>query len=103
MAAGQVASPEIEAGNDLILSVNITRFNLPLTNITWRHGGDISTGVDDRVMVTTNYSQTDPPVTSTFQLSSLIPLDSGMYVVIATNPVGSENFSFNVAISGKLT
>ena len=102
LAAGQVTSPELEAGNDLMLSVNITRFNLGLTIITWIHGGNILTSGVDRVTITTSSPLTSPPVMSTLQRTSLIPLDFGMYVVTATNPVGSATFTFDVEVSGIL-
>ena len=101
MAAGQVVSPELEAENDLMLSVNITRFNLALTNITWSHGGNILTSGVDRVTINTS-SLTSPPVMSTLQRTSLIPLDLGIYIVTATNPVGSVTFTFDVEVSGIL-
>ena len=100
MAAGQVASPELEAGNDLMLSVNITRFNLALINITWSHGGNILTSGVDRVSITTSSPLTSPSVMSTLQRTSLIPLDLGMYVITATDPVGSATFTFDVEVSG---
>ena len=102
MAAGQVASPELEAGNDLMLSVNITRFNRALTSITWSHGGNILTSGVDRVSITTSSPLTSPPVKSTLQRTSLIPLDLGMYIVTATNPVGSDTFTFDMEVSGIL-
>ena len=102
MAAGQVLSPELEAGNDLMLSVNITRFNLPLTNITWSHAGNILTSGVDRVSITTSSPLTSPPVMSTLQRTSLIPLDFGIYVVTATNPVGNDSLTFDVEVPGIL-
>ena len=102
MAAGQVVSPELEAGNDLRLSVNITRFNLALAIITWSHGGSILTDGVNRVTITTSSPLTSPPVMSTLQRTSLIPLDFGMYVVTATNPVGSDTFTFDVEVPGIL-
>ena len=102
LAAGQVASPELEAGNDLMLSVNITRFNLGLTNITWSHGGNIITSGVGRVTITTSSPLTSPPVMSTLQRTSLIPLDFGMYVITATNPVSSDTFTFDVEVPGIL-
>ena len=102
LAAGQVVSPELEAGNDLMLSVNITRFNLALSIITWSHGGNILTDGVDRVSITTSSPLTSPPVMSTLQRTSLIPLDFGMYVVTATNPVGSVTFTFDVEVPGIL-
>ena len=102
MAAGQVESPELEAGNDLMLSVNITRFNLALTNITWSHRGNILTSGVDRVTINTSSPLTSPPVMSTLQRTSLISLDLGIYIVTATNPVGSVTFTFDVEVSGIL-
>ena len=102
LAAGQVASPVLESGNDLMLSVSITRFNLPLTIITWSHGDHIFTSGVDRVTINTSSPLTSPPVTSTLQRTSLIPLDFGMYVVTATNPVGNDSFTFDVEVPGIL-
>ena len=102
LAAGQITSPELEAGNDLMLSVNIARFNLPLTNITWSHGGNILTSGVGRVTITTSSPLTSPPVMSTLQRTSLIPLDFGMYVITATNPVGNDTFTFDVEVPGIL-
>jgi len=80
LAAGQVMNPQLEAGNNLTLSVSITRFNRPLTNITWTHSGNILTNLMDRVIIN-NSLLTSPPVISTLQRTSLIPLDFGFYVV----------------------
>ena len=95
-----MATPElVEAGNNLTLSVNITRFNRPLTSITWSHSGNVLTDGVDRVTI--NSPTVDsPPVISTLQRFSLIPLDFGMYLVNVTNEVGSDTFTFDVEVPG---
>ena len=99
LAAGQIATTEPEAGNNVILSVNITRFNRPLTSINWSHSGNVLTDGVDRITI--NSSTLDsPPVISTLQRSSLIPLDFGPYLVNVTNEVGSDTFTFDVEVPG---
>ncbi len=102
LSTGYNQTVELQAGNDLMLSANITRFNLPLTNITWNHSGDIVTDGMDRVTITTSPSLNTPPVISTLQHISLIPIDFGTYIVTATNDVGSATFTFTVVVSGIL-
>ncbi len=101
LSTGHNQTVQLQAGNDLMLSVNITRFNLPLTNITWNHSGNILND-GDRVTITTSPSLNTPPVISTLQRISLIPIDFGTYIVIATNDVGSATFTFNVDVPGIL-
>ncbi len=95
-------SPEVLAGNTLELSVNITSFNLPLTSITWTHNGNVLTSGQDSVTIT-NPSLSDPsPVVSMLIRASLIPLDSGNYSIMSTNPEGSSTYTFQVTVTGKL-
>lgn len=101
LATGQIQSLEISAANNLTLSVNITKFNVPLTNITWTHGGNILNSGVDRVTVTNSLSLLLSPVMSTLHLTSLIPLDSGLYTITSSNPVGSRSLTFNVTVTGE--
>ncbi len=96
-------SPEVLAGDTLELSVSITSFNLPLTNITWTHNGNVFTTGQERVAIS-NHSLSDPaPVVSMLTRTSLIPLDAGNYTIMATNPEGSSTYTFQVTVTGKLT
>ena len=94
-------SIEIEAGKNLSLAVRITTFNYPLTNITWTfNDANIIDGQDRNIL--TIPSLTEPaPVISTIQRSFVVPIDSGMYSISATNPVGNSVISFNVTVRGK--
>ncbi len=94
-------SPEVLAGSTLELSVNIASFNLPLTSITWTHNGNVLTSGQDRVTIT-NPSLSDPAPVVSITRASLIPLDSGNYSIMATNPEGSSTYTFQVTVSGML-
>ena len=93
LAAGQIRT-ELEAGNNLTLSVNITRFNAPLTSITWNYSGNILTDAIN------SPSLESPPVVSSLQLTSLTPQDIGYYVVTAVNKFGSDDVTFEVNVLG---
>ena len=95
-------SPEVLAGNTLELSVNITSFNLPLTNITWTHNGNALTSGQDSVTITNPSLSDSAPVVSMLMKTSIIPLDSGNYSIMATNPEGSSTYTFQVTVTGKL-
>ena len=94
-------STNVVVGAELNLSITIVRFNLPLTNITWMHNGNILVDKEKRVTIT-NPNLSDPaPVMAMLQRTSLIPLDSGEYVVTATNSVGSGMLNFSVTVIGE--
>ena len=91
----------LQVGDNLTLSVNITRFNRPVTSITWSHSGNILTDGVDRVTINSP-TLDSPPVISTLQRSSLALQDFGLYVVTATNQVGDASFTLDVAVPGML-
>ena len=97
-------TPEIEAGSTLSLAVNISAFNLDLTNITWSHNGTnlMSVQGQNRISITSSSLSTPAPVSSTLERTSVIPLDAGEYTVSANNPAGSSNFTFQVVVTGKV-
>ncbi len=95
-------SPEVLAGNTLELSVNITSFNLPLTNITWTHNGNALTSGQDRVTITNPSLSDSAPVVSMLMRTLIIPLNSGNYSIMATNSEGSSTYTFQVTVTGKL-
>lgn len=80
------------------LQVFITRFNPPLTNITWTHEGS---SVLDRVETMESSSPDQTLTIVTLLRTAAIPIDAGSYVVTAANIVGSTDFIFNVIITGK--
>ena len=99
----QVASPEVMANGELIMSASISNFNIPLTSISWTQLGDPRDGSEDRVNIT--HSAMLPvatrTVTSTFILNQTIPADTGNYSVTATNDAGSDTFIFTVSVIGE--
>ena len=102
LAADQLKSLEIPAGNNMTLSVQITRFNVPLTDITWSHEDNILTSGADRVTITNSPSLSFSPVSSTMHRTWLIPLDSGLYIANSSNIIGSGTLTFNVTVTGEL-
>ena len=95
-------TPEIEVGSTLSLAINIRAFNLDLTDITWSHIGSVVMSGQDRITITSPSLSTPAPVSSTLERTSVVPLDAGEYTVSATNPAGSSNFTFQVAVTGKI-
>lgn len=101
--AGQISSPEIIVGENLILSVNIPTFNHPLTVITWTQQGNMLSEADERVTIsnTAVLPATSGPVTSTLQLNSVSLQDSGTFSFTAANAAGNNTLTFMVTITGK--
>ena len=94
-------SIEIEAGNNLSLAVRITTFNYPLTSIIWTfNDANINDGQDRNILIIPSLTD-QAPVISTIQRSFVVPIDSGMYSINATNPVGNSVISFNATVRGK--
>ena len=84
----------------LTLSVNITEFNLKVTDIVWlNNDGTIVSHTSDVYTITN--SSLDAPVgkTSLFVESVTSPVVyGGIYQVTVTNPAGSDTSTFNVSI-----
>ena len=94
-------SVEVVTDTALTLTVNITGFNLPLTDITWSIGG-VQVNDSTGNITITNASTDRPPATSTFILDSVqLPIESGLYSVVATNDAGSDMTTFNVTVTCK--
>ncbi len=85
----------------LVLSVNITGFNLPLSEVTWeRVGGDTLTDATPRVTIVTSNFNMDP-ASSTLTLEMVESLaDQGQYRATATNPAGNSYTTFDVTVLG---
>ena len=98
---GQVLSPKVVAGDNLTLSVLIVDFNLPLTDVSWTHERNIIITGKDRDTIT-NSSFSLAPVMSTLQRTAVNPLDSGSYVIMATNKAGSLLLTFSVTVTGEI-
>ena len=92
---------EIPVGTTLSLSANITTYNLPLTNITWFFNETITIDEEDRINLTIPSFSVQGSVISSLQRTSVIPVDSGEYKLIASNPAGSSELSISVTVTGK--
>ena len=96
-------SVEVVTDTALILTVNITGFNLPLTDITWYIDGAQATNGTGNITIT-NVTMDSPPATSTFVLDPVqFPIERGLYSVVATNGAGNDMTTFNVTVTCKLT
>ncbi len=101
LGEGQAPSLEVEDGSNLTLSVSITGFNVSLTDISWTQlGSALTSGQGGRVTIT-NTPLMIAPVNSTLTITSVLPNESGSYVVTATNAAGSDNFMFSVSVTCK--
>ncbi len=95
-------SLEVEDGSDLTLSVSITGFNVHLTDISWTQlGSTLTSGQGGGRVTITNTPLMTAPVNSTLTITSVLPNESGSYVVTATNAAGNDSFMFSVSVTCK--
>ncbi len=95
---------QVEVGMPLMLTVNITEFNLEIaeSDISWtRNGAMLMDQVNGFSIVNTNLNVA--PGMSTLTLAGVETPDmhSGTYVVNATNPAGSDTSTFTVTVTGE--
>ena len=93
---------EIPVGTTLSLSADITTYNLPFTNITWSFKDEALTNGLYRVTFIIPSLSEQAPVMSSLQRTSVIPVDSGVYKLTASNPAGSSEVSISVTVTGKV-
>ena len=92
---------DIVVGNALILMVEITGFNLPLTNITWMKDGVVLMNNTSNVIIT-HGSFAAPPTTSTLVHDPIqSPMDNGTYEVTVANPAGVNTTVFTITVNGE--
>ena len=94
---------EVEVGMSLTLSVNITEFNLEITDIVWLNNNGTIVSHTSEIYTITN-SSLDAPVGTTmlFVESVTSPVVyGGVYQVIVTNPAGSDTATFNVSVKSE--
>ncbi len=94
-------SVDVTVGDPLVLTVNITDFNLPLTEVTWEGVGGVTlTNTTPRVTIVTSDLQVDP-ASSTLTLDMVVSLmDQGQYRATAINPAGNTSTTFDVTVLG---
>ena len=95
---------EVEVGMSLTLSVNITDFNLEITDIVWIINDSTAVRHTSGVFAITNTSLDVPVGTSALFVESVTSpvVYSGIYQVTVTNPAGSDTSTFNVSITSEL-
>ena len=91
---------EIPVGHTLSLSAEITTYNLSLINITWLFNNETLSNGQDRVNLTMTCLSEEAPLISSLLRTSVIPVDSGEYKVIASNLTGSSELSIPVTVTG---
>ena len=91
----------VTVGSTLTLMVNITGFNLPLTNITWMEDGQELMNNTDNIVIT-HSSFAAPPTTSTLVRNPIqSPMDNGTYEVTVVNQAGQSMTTFTVIVNGE--
>ena len=86
-------------GEPLILSVNITTFNLPLTTLAWTLDGTLLQ-TTERITIA-HSSVTEPPASSRLTVDPVQSAnDGGTYNFTAVNPAGQSVTTFTVIIYG---
>ena len=94
-------SVEVVTDTTLTLTVIITEFNLPLTDISWFVDGVQAIDGTENIMIT-NANTDTPLATSTFIIDPVqFPTERGLYSVVATNDAGSDMTTFNVTVTCK--
>ncbi len=93
---------EVEIGMSLTLSVNITKFNLGITDIVWSND-DASVRYNNSDYATSNSSLDAPVGTAMLFIESVTSpvLYGGIYRVTVSNPAGSDSSIFNVSIASE--
>ena len=91
---------EVEVGMSLTLSVNITGFNLEVTDIVWLNNNGTVVSQTSDIYTITNSSLDAPVGTATLFVESITSpvVYGGIYQVIVTNPAGSDSSTFHVSI-----
>ena len=91
---------EVEVGMSLTLSVNITGFNLEVTDIVWLNSNGTVVSQTSGIYMITNSSLDAPVGTATLFVESVTSpvVFGGIYQVIVTNPAGSDSSTFHVSI-----
>ncbi len=95
---------EAEVGMSLTLSINITGFNLEVTDIVWLNNNGTVVSQTSGIYTITNSSLDAPVGTATLFVESITSpvVYGGIYWVTVSNPAGSDSSLFNVSITSKL-
>jgi hypothetical protein len=87
----------------LTLSVNITEFNLGITDIVWSNNNGTSVRYNSGDYTTSNSSLDAPVGTATLFVESVTSpvVYGGIYQVTVSNPAGSDSSVFNVSVTSE--
>ena len=101
MTSSDQIAVNVTVGSALILMVDITGFNLPLTSITWMEDGQVLMNNTNNIIITHgNFAA--PPTTSTLVRGSIqSPMDNGTYEVVVVNPAGQDSTLFTITVNGE--
>ena len=90
-------SIQVEAGN--CLNVEVSVVNVNHQQIQWTFNGQNVSGISDNLDIVNSIHQ--HPLSTTLQLTSVVPTNSGRYTVSATNMAGNVSITFAISITGK--
>ena len=91
----------VTVGSGLTLMVDITGFNLPLTNVTWMEDGQVLMNNTESIVIT-HGSFATPNTTSTLVRDPIqSPMDNGTYDVTVVNPAGESMTTYTVIVNGR--
>ena len=91
----------VTVGSALTLTVDITGFNLPLTNITWMEDGQVLMNNTNNTVIN-HGSFAAPSTTSTLVRDPIQSvMDNGTYEVTVVNPAGQSMTTYNVMVNGE--
>ena len=84
-------------------SVNITEFNLEITDIVWILNNGTAVRHTSDVYIITNSSLDAPVGTVSLSVESVTSpvVYGGIYEVTVTNPAGTDTSTFNVSVTSK--
>ena len=91
----------VTVGSALILMVDITGFNLPLTSITWLEDGQMLMNNTDNITITHGSFEASNTTSTLVRDPIQSPMDNGTYEVTVVNPAGQSMTTFNVTVNGE--
>ena len=102
MLTPQFMDIEVEVLTQLMLTANVSAFNLVIDGVTWNRNDSIIE--NENGFTLSNSSLDAPPAMVTLILDVTSPnRDSGIYTVTVSNPAGSDTSTFNVTVTGGYT
>ena len=92
---------EVESGTPLVLTSNITEFNLDINNVTWTKNDDVIRNGTSGFSILLMELDAPHSVIVLVQDNITSPAqDSGLFTLYVSNPAGASTSSFNVTVTG---